>query len=88
MIFYILIPHITGRIYDSNYHLLNLLSDFYNIADNVLEYESGITGLPVKTGHWNVNIPTTTAETLLRIYYLNLYVLQNVNILLSAIQTA
>ena len=38
MIFYI------WRIYDSNYHLLNLLSDFYNIADNVLEYESGITG--------------------------------------------
>lgn len=37
-------PPYNWRIYDSNYHLLNLLSDFYNIADNVLEYESGITG--------------------------------------------
>lgn len=37
-------PPYNWRIYDSNYHLLNLLSDFYNIADNVLEYELGITG--------------------------------------------
>ena len=37
-------PPYNWRIYDSNYHLLNLLSDFYNIADNVIEYEAGIAG--------------------------------------------
>lgn len=37
-------PPYNWRIYDSNYHLLNLLSDFYNIADNIIEYESGISG--------------------------------------------
>ncbi len=37
-------PPYNWRIYDSNYHLLNLLSDFYNIADTILDYESGIAG--------------------------------------------
>lgn len=37
-------PPYNWRIYDSNYHLLNLLSDFYNIADNIIEYEAGIAG--------------------------------------------
>ena len=37
-------PPYNWRIYDSNYHLLNLLSDYYNIADNITEYEAGIAG--------------------------------------------
>lgn len=37
-------PPYNWRIYDSNYHLLNLLSDFYSIADNITEYEAGIAG--------------------------------------------
>lgn len=37
-------PPYNWRIYDSNYHLLNLLSDFYNIADTIIDYESGIAG--------------------------------------------
>ena len=37
-------PPYNWRIYDSNYHLLNLLSDFNNIADTILEYEQGIAG--------------------------------------------
>lgn len=37
-------PPYNWRIYDSNYHLLNLLSDYYNIADNILKYEEGIAG--------------------------------------------
>ena len=37
-------PPYNWRIYDSNYHLLNLLSDFHNIADNIIEYEAGIAG--------------------------------------------
>ena len=37
-------PPYNWRIYDSNYHLLNLLSDYHNIADSILEYESGIAG--------------------------------------------
>lgn len=37
-------PPYNWRIYDSNYHLLNLLSNFNQIADSILEYESGIAG--------------------------------------------
>lgn len=37
-------PPYNWRIYDSNYHLLNLLSDFLNIADNIIEFEKGIAG--------------------------------------------
>lgn len=37
-------PPYNWRIYDSNYHLLNLLSDFYNISDGIIDYESGIAG--------------------------------------------
>lgn len=37
-------PPYNWRIYDSNYHLLNLLSDYYNIADEIIEYEQGIAG--------------------------------------------
>lgn len=37
-------PPYNWRIYDSNYHLLNLLSDYYNISDEVIEYEKGIAG--------------------------------------------
>ncbi len=37
-------PPYNWRIYDSNYHLLNLLSDYYNIADMILAYEAGIAG--------------------------------------------
>ena len=37
-------PPYNWRIYDSNYHLLNLVSDFNNLADHILDYESGIAG--------------------------------------------
>lgn len=37
-------PPYNWRIYDSNYHLLNLIADFNNIADSILEYEKGIAG--------------------------------------------
>lgn len=37
-------PPYNWRIYDSNYHLLNLLSDYYSIADEILQYEQGISG--------------------------------------------
>lgn len=37
-------PPYNWRIYDSNYHLLNLISDFDNVADDVLEYENEIAG--------------------------------------------
>jgi adenine-specific DNA methylase len=37
-------PPYNWRIYDSNYHLLNLIADFDNIIDEYKEYESGISG--------------------------------------------
>lgn len=37
-------PPYNWRIYDSNYHLLNLLSDYANIANTILDYEAGIAG--------------------------------------------
>lgn len=37
-------PPYNWRIYDSNYHLLNLLSDYYKIANTIIEYETGIAG--------------------------------------------
>jgi len=37
-------PPYNWRIYDSNYHLLNLISDFNSTADTILEYEADIAG--------------------------------------------
>lgn len=37
-------PPYNWRIYDSNYHLLNLVSDYYTIADTITKYEAGIAG--------------------------------------------
>ena len=37
-------PPYNWRIYDSNYHLLNLLSDYSNLADDIINYEAGIAG--------------------------------------------
>lgn len=37
-------PPYNWRIYDSNYHLLNLLSDYANLADTIIDYEIGIAG--------------------------------------------
>lgn len=37
-------PPYNWRIYDSNYHLLNLLSDYSNLSDDIISYESGIAG--------------------------------------------
>lgn len=44
-------PPYNWRIYDSNYHLLNLLSDYANLADNILEYEAGIAGAAGENRH-------------------------------------
>lgn len=37
-------PPYNWRIYDSNYHLLNLLSDYLSIADSIIDFEKGIAG--------------------------------------------
>lgn len=37
-------PPYNWRIYDSNYHLLNLLSDYSNLSDDIINYETGIAG--------------------------------------------
>ena len=37
-------PPYNWRIYDSNYHLLNLIAGYNNLADNILDFEKGIAG--------------------------------------------
>ena len=37
-------PPYNWRIYDSNYHLLNLIAGYNDVADSILEFEEGIAG--------------------------------------------
>ena len=37
-------PPYNWRIYDSNYHLLNLISNYSELADKIIDFESGIAG--------------------------------------------
>lgn len=37
-------PPYNWRIYDSNYHLLNLIAGYDRVADSILEFEEGIAG--------------------------------------------
>lgn len=37
-------PPYNWRIYDSNYHLLNLIAGYNNVADSILDFEKGISG--------------------------------------------
>ena len=56
-------PPYNWRIYDSNYHLLNLIADFDNIIDEYKEYESGISGAAGENRNLVRNYVIITNET-------------------------
>ncbi|NTW70638.1 MAG: hypothetical protein HGA49_00130 [Eubacteriaceae bacterium] len=65
-------PPYNWRIYDSNYHLLNLIADYNNIADYILEYEEGIAGAAgenrlLERGYTNYNRRNTFEDLLFRL---------------------